>query len=69
MQATGAAMSVVLTCAWWAPTETSVVAVRPLESTGGAAFTLTVPWQDVQVSATTSTLPFTWVVRFTEVPV
>ena len=57
------------TWAWCAPTETSVVADPPVVFTGGAEFTPAVPWQVVQVWATTSTMPFTWLVVLTVVAV
>src|SRR5512137_2097422 len=65
-------------CFMWAPTPRTVVAVAPVVSTGGAAAScgfsvvaarVAVPWQEVQVIATTSTTPFMWVARFTVVAV
>ncbi len=64
--------------AWWAPTARVVVRVSPLVPTGGAAAScglravaarLAVPWQDVQVMAATSTVPFMWVAVLTVVAV
>src|ERR671931_591596 len=65
------------TCTWCAPTPCAVVALLPFVSIGGAAFTLAsapatatrlaLPWQLVQVSATTSSVPLMCVVRFTDV--
>src|SRR5512137_429999 len=64
--------------AWCAPTPRNVVAVFPAVSTGGAAGScglsvvaarVAVPWQEVQVMATTSTVPFTWVATLTVVAV
>src|SRR5512133_4010762 len=45
-----------LTCAWCAPTPTNVVAELPLVSIGGAGLSVE-PWQEVQVSPATSTVP------------
>jgi hypothetical protein len=61
----GAPISVVATCDWCAPTDTSDVDEPSEVSSGGAAFTPAVPWHDVQVKLTASTMPFTWVTRFT----
>src|SRR5512137_1241110 len=62
----------------WAPTPRAVVAVLPVVSTGGAAASCglsvvaarpAVPWQLVQVMATTSTTPLMWVAALTVVAV
>ena len=64
--------------AWWAPTARVVVRVSPLVPTGGEAGSCglsvvaareAVPWQEVQVMAATSTVPFRWVAALTVVAV
>jgi hypothetical protein len=49
----------VVTCAWWAPTAIAVVADSPVVEIGGAGFA-SEPWQLLQPSGPTSTVPFTW---------
>ena len=56
-QPSAARIAPVVTCAWCAPTATSVVAVSPFVAMGGAAFS-SEPWQELQPSVTSSS-PFT----------
>jgi hypothetical protein len=51
---------------WWAPTAREVVATSPRVPVGGAAFAAD-PWQELQVIALTSSVPFRWSVPLTVV--
>ncbi len=62
----------------WAPTAREEVAVSPFVPRGGAAENwglravsarVASPWQDEQASPATSTLPFMWLARLTDVAV